>query len=41
VNVIEPNMAALGHLARAHKSALSIPGVRVWCERIVAASRRL
>jgi hypothetical protein len=41
VNLIEPNTAALGHLARAHKSALSIPGVRVWCERIVAASRRL
>jgi hypothetical protein len=41
VNLIEPNTAALSHLARAHKSALSIPGVRVWCERIVAASRRL
>ncbi len=41
VNLIEPNMAALAHLARAHKGALSIPGVRVWCERTVVASRRL
>ncbi len=40
VNLVDANLAALGHLARAHKAALSIPGVRVWCEQVVAASRR-
>lgn len=40
VNLVDANLAALGHLARAHKSALNLPGVRVWCEHIVAASRR-
>jgi hypothetical protein len=40
VNLVDANPAALGHLARAHKSALDLPGVRVWCERIVSASRR-
>jgi hypothetical protein len=40
VNLLDANLAALGHLARAHKSALNLPGVRVWCEQIVAASRR-
>ncbi len=40
VNLVDPNMIALGHLARAHKSALDIPGVRIWCELSVAASRR-
>jgi hypothetical protein len=39
VNLLDANLAALGHLARAHKSALNLPGVRVWCEYIVAASR--
>src|SRR5262249_42993600 len=39
VNLVEPNLGALTHLARAYKSALSIPGVRVWCEHVVAASR--
>ena len=41
VNLVEPNLTALGHLARAHKSALEIPGIRVWCELSVAASRQL
>ena len=41
VNLVDANMSALGHLARAHKSALDIPGVRVWCELSVAASRQL
>lgn len=40
VNLLDPNLAALGHLARAHKRALDIPGVRVWCELSVAASCR-
>ena len=40
VKLIQTDLAALGHLARAHKGALQIPGVRVWCERIVAAARR-
>jgi hypothetical protein len=40
-NLVDPNLTALGHLARAHKSALDIPGVRVWCELSVAASRHL
>jgi hypothetical protein len=40
VNLVDPNLPALGHLARAHKGALDIPGVRVWCELSVAASRR-
>lgn len=40
VNLIDPNLAALGHLARAQKNALNLAGVRVWCERIVATSRR-
>jgi hypothetical protein len=41
VNLVDPNVAALNHLARAYKGALDIAGVRVWCEQIVAASRRL
>jgi len=40
VNLVDANLVALGHLARAHKSALNLPGVRVWCEHVVAASRR-
>ncbi len=40
VNLVEPNMKALNHLARAHKDTLEIPGVRVWCEVTVAASSR-
>jgi hypothetical protein len=40
LNLVEPNHSALAHLARAHKSALDIPGVRVWREISVAASRR-
>ncbi len=40
VNLVEPNLSALAHLARAHKSAVDIPGVRIWCELSVAASRR-
>ena len=40
VNLVDPNMTALGHLARAHKSALDLPGVRVWCDLSVAASHR-
>jgi hypothetical protein len=38
-NLLEPNPSALAHLARAHKGALNIPGVRVWCERVVIARR--
>jgi hypothetical protein len=40
VNLVDPNLSALGHLARAHKGALNLPGVRVWREWSVAASRR-
>jgi hypothetical protein len=40
VNLVDVNLSALGLLARAHKGALSIAGVRVWCEHRVAASRR-
>jgi hypothetical protein len=40
VNLVDPNLAALGHLARAHKGALDIAGVRVWCELSVTASGR-
>ncbi len=40
INLIDPNPTALGHLARAHKRELDIPGVRVWCELSVAASGR-
>jgi hypothetical protein len=40
VNLLEPNLTALGHLARAHKNALDIPGVRVWCDLSVATARR-
>ena len=40
VHLLDANLPALGHLARAQKEGLAIPGVRVWCERIVAASRR-
>jgi len=40
VHLLDANLPALGHLARAQKNGLAIPGVRVWCERIVAASRR-
>ncbi len=39
VNLVDPNLAALSHLARAHKNALDLPGVRVWCELAVAARR--
>lgn len=40
LNLIEPNLAALNHLARAQKQALRIPGVRVWCGQVVAATGR-
>lgn len=40
LNLVEPNPAALNSLARAQKRALKIPGVRVWCERIVATTGR-
>lgn len=40
INLVDPNPAALGHLARAHKRELDIPGVRVWCELSVAAAGR-
>jgi hypothetical protein len=40
VNLVDPNQTALNHLARAHKNTLELPGVRVWCELTVAASRR-
>ena len=40
IHLLDANLPALGHLARAQKNVLAIPGVRVWCERIVAASRR-
>jgi len=40
VNLVDPNLNALNHLARAHKNALDLPGVRVWCDLTVAASRR-
>jgi hypothetical protein len=39
IHLIDPNLSALAHLARAQKNALTIPGVRVWRERVVAASR--
>lgn len=39
INLIDPNLAALSHLARAQKNALEIPGVRIWRERTVVASR--
>ena len=39
VNLVDPNLTALGHLARAQKGALDIPGIRVWCDLSVAASR--
>jgi hypothetical protein len=38
VNLVDPNLNALNHLARAHKNALELPGVRVWCDLTVAAS---
>jgi hypothetical protein len=40
INLVDPNLTALGHLARAHKSAVDIPGLRVWRELSVAASRQ-
>ena len=40
IHLVDPNLSALAHLARAQKSAPTIPGVRVWRERVVAASRR-
>jgi hypothetical protein len=39
-NLVEPNLAALRHLAQAHKGALDLPGVRIWRELSVAALRR-
>jgi hypothetical protein len=39
-NLVEPNLAALRHLALAHKGALDLPGVRIWRELSVAALRR-
>jgi hypothetical protein len=40
INLVEANLAALGHLARAQKGALDIPGLRVWGELSVAALPR-
>jgi hypothetical protein len=40
VNLVDPNMNALNHLARAHKDTLEIPGIHIWCEVSVAASPR-
>jgi hypothetical protein len=40
IHLVDPNLSALGHLARAQKDLLNIPGVRVWREQIVATSRR-
>lgn len=40
LNLVDPNLTALGHLARAHKNALELPGIRVWRELTVAASPR-
>ncbi len=40
INLVDPNLAALGHLARAHKRDLDIQGVRVCCELSVTASGR-
>lgn len=40
LNLLEPNTTALGQQAKSLKSAMKIPGVRVYNEPVVAAGRR-
>jgi hypothetical protein len=40
LNLLQPNETAINQTARAQKELLSIPGLRVWNDRVVASSRR-